>query len=180
MRPIQAGFVLLAGGAVAVRSAIGLQDPDYWNPVTPLDYAAVWWHSAALLGSAGVAWLVAWLARPDRRSAVAAALGGASLVVAAAANALEDALGMKGLGSVYVFGNVVGGFAMIGLTVALIALHARTLALVALAAFFGPFLHASAAGFVVPVIYVWFVIVLFRRPEALAPGRHRDEAAPAG
>ena len=178
MRLIQAGFVLIAGGAVAVRSAIGLQDPGYWNPVTPLDYAAVWWHSAALLGSAGVAWLVAWLARPDRRSAVAAALGGASLVVAAVANGFEDGLGLKVLGSVYVLGNIVGGFAMIGLVATLAALGARPLALVALAAFLGPFL--TVAGFIVPVIYVWFVVVLLRRPASLAPRRPPIEAEPLG
>lgn len=176
MRFIQAAFVLLAGAAVAVRSAIGLQDPDYWNPVTSLDYAAIWWHSAALIGSAGVAWLVGWLARPDRRAAVAAALGGGFVVVAAVANAFEDGLGMKELGTVYVFANLVGGLAMIGLTIALAALGARTLALVALAAFFGPYLHASAAGFIVPIVYLWFVIVLLRRPGSLAPQRTSADA----
>lgn len=173
-RPTHAALVLAFGVAWAIRSAIGLQDPDYWNPVTDLDFAAVWWYSAALALGAGVIWLTGWLARSSRRSAVWAFVVGAGLLVAAVANGFEDGLGMRWVGTVYVVGAVVGGYGLIGLGILYAMAGARALAVVALTAVLGMMLHGSIGGFIVLAMSVWFATRLVRRPETLAP-RGREE-----
>lgn len=170
-RIFQAGLVLLTAALLIVRTMIGLQDPDYWNPVTPLDYAAVWWGSAALLGAASVGWLLGWLARADRPSGVAAMVGGAGMALAAVVNVFEDGFGMHELGTFFVLGTITASLGLIALTVALAKAGARMLALLAAATLFGPFVVGGVVGFVVPVVYAWFAFVLIRQPASLAPRR---------
>ena len=40
---------LVTGATWAARSLLERADPDYWDPVTTLDWSAVWTFSAALL-----------------------------------------------------------------------------------------------------------------------------------
>jgi hypothetical protein len=48
-RVVQGLYLIVVGIAFSVRGVIALQDPDFWEPVTDLDYAAIWTHSLALL-----------------------------------------------------------------------------------------------------------------------------------
>ncbi len=175
-RGLQAALVVAFGVAWAIRSAIGLQDPQYWHPATPLDYAAVWTYSAALALSAGVIWLTGWLARAHRPSVVSALIVGAGLLITAVANAFEDGMAMKWVGSIYVIGAMIGGYGLFVLAGVLAFSGARLLAGVALITVLGMMSHASIGGFFVLGLSLWFAERLLRRPETLAP----RPPAPAG
>ncbi len=168
-RSIQAALVIAFGITWAVRSAIGLQDPQYYDPVTALDYAAVWTYSAALALSAGVVWLTGWLARTHRPSVLSAMVVGAGLLLAAVANAFEDGLGMKWVGTIYVIGAAIGGYGLFVLAGVLAFAGARLLAGVALITIFGLLSHGSIGGFFVLGLSLWLAERLIRRPETLAP-----------
>lgn len=168
-RLLRVGLVVAFGMAWAIRSAIGLQDPDYWSPVTELDYAAVWWYSIALSLSAGVIWLIGWLARTDRWSIWIAGAVGAGLLLAAVANVFEDGLGMKWVGTIYVVGAMVGGYGLFVLAARLALVGAPGLAGVALGTVVGMMLHGSIGGFIVLGLSLWLAERLIRRPETLAP-----------
>jgi hypothetical protein len=42
-------YLVVVGLAFGVRGVISFQDPDYWEPVTVLDYASIWTYSLALV-----------------------------------------------------------------------------------------------------------------------------------
>ncbi len=169
VRSVQAALVIAFGITWAVRSAIGLQDPQYYDPVTALDYAAVWTYSAALALSAGVVWLTGWLARTHRPSALSAMVVGAGLLVAAVANAIEDGFGMKWVGTIYIVGAMVGGYGLFVLAGTLAYAGARFLAVAALTMILGFILLGSVGGFFVLALSILFAERLLRRPETLAP-----------
>lgn len=166
---LHAPLIVAFGLTWAVRSAIGLQDPQYYHPVTALDYAAVWTYSAALVLSAGVIWLTGWLARLHRPSAGIALIVGAGLLLAAIANAFEDGLGMKWVGTIYVVGAIVGGYGLFVLAGSLAYAGARILGGVVLITVMGMISHGSIGGFFVLGLSLWFAQRLLRRPETLAP-----------
>ncbi len=175
---LSAILVVAFGIAWAIRSAIGLQGPEYWDPVTDLDYAAVWWFSIALALSAAVIWLVGWLARADRWSIRIAFVVGAGLLLAAGANAFEDGLGMKWVGTIYVAGAIVGMYGLFVLAARLAVADARGLAAVALGTVLGGMFHGSIGGFVVLAMSLWLAERLVRRPETLAPRLSADRVSP--
>lgn len=108
---------LATGIAWASRSLMSLADPDYWDPVSTLDWSAVWLYSIAWLLMAPSVLLMARLA-PTRLVLTCAAIVAAAAVVAGAANALEDGLGMRSLGSAYVVGVMVAWLGLVPLAVA--------------------------------------------------------------
>ena len=88
-------------------------DPTYWSPTSMLDYAAVALYSGGLITLA----LCIWRLRVLRTPAVS--LGGAAaafgLGAAGIVNLIEDGLGLKALGVVYVAAILIGTLALIPL-----------------------------------------------------------------
>lgn len=92
------GLYLVAFGiAFIANGVISLGKPDFWNAVTPFDYAAVWTYSAALL-LAGPATLILASRAGARDLGVAGWIVAAGAVTASVANALEDAFHLGGFG----------------------------------------------------------------------------------
>ncbi|MBF8290085.1 MAG: hypothetical protein HW391_1053 [Chloroflexi bacterium] len=178
-RVLQSTLVVAFGISWAIRTWIGLQDPQYYHPVTSLDYAAVWTYSVALVLSSGVVWLIGWLARSHRPSALTALIVGAGLLVAAIANGFEDGFGMKWVGTIYVVGAMVGGYGLFVLAGALAYAGARFLAIAALTMVLGFILLGSIGGFFVLALSLLFAERLLRRPETLAPRPRPTPAAEA-
>ena len=108
---------LITGVVWAVSGLVLLTDVEYWDPVTSLDYVAVWSYSLGWLGLAVSILLLAGLvaSRPVAIVAVVVALGAAA---AGIANGIEDGLGMKALGTLYVIGVLVAAFGLLPLILA--------------------------------------------------------------
>lgn len=100
---IGAGLIWLA------RAVMGLYAPDYWSPRTPFDYAAVVGTSlGCLLLALGLwGWYQQNPAPPGRAQVVGRAgvvIAGGSALTLGVSNFVEDALGVRGLGPVWVIG----------------------------------------------------------------------------
>jgi hypothetical protein len=118
--------------AVLVYLALGLDltissiiqvvaTPAYWEPVTTVDYVAVWsWSLGFLLLAMAVPLLVRDTA-PERATLVAARVVSVAAICAAVANAVEDGVGIESWGSVY----VVGSLTTLGGIIAVAALLGR-------------------------------------------------------
>lgn len=111
---------LLTGGVWATHALVGFTDPEYWNPVTALDFAAVWLYSAGFLTLALTAILLGRLV-PTRQVQRAAIVMAIAALVTGVANGIEDGLGVKTAGSVY----VIGALALLVGTLALVVALAR-------------------------------------------------------
>lgn len=97
-----AALYLAMGLAWAGRTILGFARPQYYDPVTPVDFAAVWSYSLALgLLALGVP-LLARDAHAGRLSMVAAIVTGSAAGIAAVANGIEDGFGVAGAASWYV------------------------------------------------------------------------------
>jgi hypothetical protein len=102
--------VLIVAGLVwLARAVIALYAPDYWSPRTPLDYAAVVGTSLALaLLAVGLWGLYQHNPAPPGRAQTAwrigVAVACASALTVGVSNFIEDALGVKALGMVWVIG----------------------------------------------------------------------------
>lgn len=101
--------LLAAGIAWIVRAGIGLYNPDYWNPRTPLDYAAAIGTSTALVLTVPGIWGV-YRHHPApsgcsysvwRWSIYIACISALTLGIS---NFIEDAFHVEGLGYVWVVG----------------------------------------------------------------------------
>ena len=109
-----------AGIAWLIRGVIAFYDPNYWSPRTSLDYAAVLVTSLALfLMAVGIWGFYLQNPAPASRAQMAWRIGITITCVAAltisVSNFVEDALGVRLLGSVWVTGIVA---LLIGLLVA--------------------------------------------------------------
>ena len=131
-----APIALVTGAVWAVRTWIVTMDPTYWAPRSTLDYAAVALYSAGLITLAVCIWRLPVAHTPAiSRSGAAAVLG---LGAAGIANLVEDGLGLKSFGVVYVAGVLIGTFALIPLSIGLArAGRPPWLAAAALLTFFG-------------------------------------------
>ena len=141
--------IALVGGAVwAARIWIVTMDPTYWSPSSTLDYAAVALYSAGLITLAMCIWRLRVVHTPAvLRGGAAAALG---LSTAGVANLVEDGLGVKPFGVVYLAGVLVGTFALIPLGVGLArARRPRWIAAAALLTFLGLIFSSQWYGNVV-------------------------------
>lgn len=110
----------LAGLVWLARAGIALAEPDYWRPRTLVDYAAVVGTSLGLvLLAAGVGAFYrhhpAPLSRAQRAWRAGVWLTWASALTIGVSNLLEDAVGLRALGSVWVIGIVT---LLIGLLIA--------------------------------------------------------------
>ena len=111
---VRLGITSLTGVTWAVFSLQAiLVHPDYWDPVTAADFFAVYAYSAAWLLTAASLPTLREVARPALASSSAAILAvAAACAVAGVANGVEDGLGLKGFGPLYVIGVLVSGFGM--------------------------------------------------------------------
>lgn len=111
---LAARLLWLATGCVwATRSLLEFAGPDYREPVTALDWTAVWAFSIALILLAPSVILLGRLA-PSSKVTIAAVVVAAGALVAGLANGIEDGFGVEAGGVVYVVGFVV---AWLGLAV---------------------------------------------------------------
>ena len=107
-------ILVLTGVAWSVSSLmLVLLHPDYWSPVTTTDYVAVYAYTTAWLLTAGSLLILREVAPPDRLLSRTILVVAAGCAIAGIANALEDGLGMRGLGIIYVLGAIVGGFGLL-------------------------------------------------------------------
>ncbi|MEO5885046.1 MAG: hypothetical protein ABIQ58_05975 [Candidatus Limnocylindrales bacterium] len=97
-----AAIYVTMGLSWAGRTLLEFTGPQYYHPVTTLDFVAVWSYSLAL-GLLGLAvLLLARDARAGRSVMIAALVTGLAALTAAVANGLEDGAGLPGFGSLYV------------------------------------------------------------------------------
>jgi hypothetical protein len=127
MMALSRAIWLATGIAWAVRSLMGLADPDYMDPVTALDWSSVWLYSAAWLLMAPSVLLIGRLA-PTRPVLACASIVAIGAVLAGVANALEDGFEMGSLGTAYVVGVLVAWLGFVPLAVAFGLAHAPRLA----------------------------------------------------
>jgi hypothetical protein len=139
---------LLTGGAWAGISLIAFADPDYRDPVTALDWSAVWLYSAALLLLTPSALLLGRLASSRTVMAVATVVAIGALV-AGLANAIEDGLGVKALGTFYVVGFLTAWISLLPLAVTLRQARYSRLAGLTVALFFGVMLFTVGGGLII-------------------------------
>jgi hypothetical protein len=98
----------------AAASLVLFAHPDYWDPVTALDWTAVWLYSAAWLMLAASVLLLARLV-DSREVKVATTIVAIGAIAAGVANGVEDGLGASSFGSLYVLGFMVGWLGLLGL-----------------------------------------------------------------
>lgn len=139
---------LLTGLAWATRSTMEFASPDYWEPVTTLDWASIWLYSIAWLLMAPSVLLIARLA-PTRSVVVVAVIASIGAVMAGGANAVEDGLGVSSMGTWYVIGFMAGWLALPVLALALVRAHRVRLAGLVLAVFGGIVLLNIGGGLIV-------------------------------
>jgi hypothetical protein len=110
------GLTVTLGAIIRV-----VADPVYWEPVTTVDFIAVWtWSLAFVLLGVAVPLLVR-DARGDRAMRIGGWVVAAAAVLTAVANGIEDGLDQEAWGSVY----VVGSLTTLGGMLALIWMLAR-------------------------------------------------------
>lgn len=97
-----AAIYLAMGVAVAGRTLLEFAQPQYYDPVTTLDYVAVWSYSLALGLLAIAIPLLARDAHAGRLAMVAAIVSGSAAGSAAVANGIQDGIGVPAFGSLYV------------------------------------------------------------------------------
>ena len=169
MRRTSQAVWLLTGAAWAFRSLLELARPAYRDPVSLLDWTAVWSFSACWL-LLGTSILLVGRLVPGRAVlivAVVVALGG---LVAGIANGIEDGLGIRAWGTVYVAGSLTALFGVGLLAAAVGAVGARTLAAWCVVLMFGLFLFVVGGGVIVLAVFAAL---------AIRPSIARLEAAPA-
>ena len=155
-------IAVLVGSPWAVRSAIGFAQPNYVDPVTTLDWAAVISFSAALAAFAPGAWLIRDLAGHGRAAGIAAAVLALGGLVAAVGNFVEDGLGVSAFGDVFATGllGVLAG--LIGLTAILLVSRQYLVAALPASAFVGVMAsNENGGGFL--ILAAWLVVTLTQR-----------------
>jgi hypothetical protein len=148
---------LLAGIAWAVRSALELARPNYYDPVSLLDWAAVLSFSLAWLLSALAVLLLCRdvCTRPVRAIGLVFAI---AAVVAGVANLAEDAFGQSWGGVPYIVGFLVAWLSLIPLAIAIWISRARRVALLPLALFASIALFNAGGGLLILVVAAAYAI----------------------
>ena len=87
----------IAGALSVTRQLVGLADPAYYDPVTPLDFAAAWLTSLAT-ATAALAWAAWWRQTPIRRGSWLLPVAAAAYLASAVGNVLGDVFGLADVG----------------------------------------------------------------------------------
>jgi hypothetical protein len=172
---------LLTGGVWATQALVGFAEPDYWDPVTTLDFAAVWLYSAGFLTLALTVTLLGRLVptRSVRRAAIVMAI---AALVTGVANGIEDGLGVKTAGTVYVIGALALLISTLVLVVALGRAGLARLAWMTGGLAFGLLLVSTGGGLIIlgmlgalAVRPAWFLVADPEPPIPAVPARRSVE-----
>ena len=160
---------LLTGLAWAGRSLLELARPNYYDPVSPLDWAAVLSFSLAWLLSA----LAVLLLCRDLGAAPVRAIGllfAIAASVAGLANLVEDALGQSWGGTPYVVGFLVAWISLIPLAIVIWASGARRFAILPVSLFASIALFNTGGGLLILVVATALVLAgrWFQGPSAVS------------
>ena len=102
------------------RSVLGvIADPEYYHPVTTVDWIAVWSYSVALALAAVTVPLLARDAGGGQGATAIARVAGAGALLAAVANGIEDGVGIASWGAIYVVGTMTMALSLIALAAVL-------------------------------------------------------------
>jgi hypothetical protein len=144
-----ARLVWLATGLLwAARSLVGFANPDYWDPVTALDWIAIWLYSAAWLMLAASVLLLGRLVG-SREVTVATTIVAAGAIAAGVANGIEDGIGVSWFGTLYVVGFMVGWLGLLGLAATYQRARRTRLAGLAATTFLGILMFNVGGGFII-------------------------------
>jgi hypothetical protein len=169
---------LLTGITWAAASLILQAHPDYWDPVTTLDYAAIVVYSAAWLTFAPSTIFIGRLASLSSVVTICRVIA-AGAVVAGASNLLEDGLNVPGAGTFYILGFFAAWLGLLVLAWAMARAGASRVAALVVVLFLGIALLVAALGGV--IVLAAFIALAARpswfleEPNSLAPA----VAAPA-
>ena len=139
---------LLTGALWAAMSLVQFAHPNYWDPVTALDWSSIWIYSAALLSLAASVLLLGRLA-PSRRVMIAATVVAIGALGAGVANALEDGNGVSWMGTIYVLGVLTAGIGLLPLAIAFQRVPRSRLAGITAAVFLGVLTSTLGGGLIV-------------------------------
>ena len=148
---------LVTGSAWAARSLLGFTQPNFTSPVTALDWLAVWLFTACWLLLAPSVILLARLAASRQVMAIAGVVAVAALC-AGVANAVEDGLGAKAWGTLYIVGSLTGWFGLLALAFATNRVGHARLAKLCLALFVGFLLFPLGGGFISLIAWAMLAI----------------------
>jgi hypothetical protein len=140
----------LTGLAWAIRSLLEFSQPGYSNPVTVLDWGAVWSYSIAWLMFVPSVLLLGRLAS-SRKVMVVATIFALGAVMAGSANAIEDGFGVRAFGAVYLVGFLIAWLSLLPLAVVLWRARCPRLAGLVVALFVGVSLFTLGAGLIILV-----------------------------
>ena len=148
-----ATIVYLALGLVWTgRSLLAvIADPQYYDPVTTIDWIAVWTYSLGFVLIAAAVPLLAREARAGRTLYAIAWIVAAGALLAAFANGMEDGVGIESWGSIYVVGSLTMLFGLIAVGAVLWRRQRPTHALVVVLWLAGFALHSAGLGVLVLV-----------------------------
>lgn len=138
----------LTGMAWAARSVMEFAHPDYWDPVTPLDWTAIWLYSAAWLLFAPAVLQMGRLASSRQVTTIATVVAFGA-IAAGGANAIEDGFGVAWLGSLYVAGFMTAWIGLLPLAVALQRIRHTRLAGLSVLLFGGVLLFLVGGGLII-------------------------------
>jgi hypothetical protein len=132
-----ARVVWVATGLVfAARSLIEFAQPDYWEPVTTLDWSAVWLTSLGWLLFAPSVLLLGRLA-PTRAVLSVSMVVASGALLTGLANAIEDGFDVQAFGTLYVIGFMTAWLGLLALAWAFSAAGRSRLMWLALLSFVG-------------------------------------------
>jgi hypothetical protein len=169
-RPIRTSSGFFAAIAIGVgltwafRAAIELAKPAYWEPVTALDWVAVMTYSVALVLLAPAMIVLIELSGRSRTMKALSAAVGATAVVMAIANFVEDGLGVDAFSRLFVGAALALFAALVVTTLVLATSKPRALALVPLATLFGVGALDAGGGFLVFVAWSTVAAITRIRP----------------
>ncbi len=160
---VRLGIVVLTGVTWAVYSVQAiLFQPDYWDPVTAADFFAVYAYSAAWLLTAASLLTLREVARPEPALSSAILVVTVACAVTGVANGLEDALGLRGFGPLYVVGVLVAGLGMFAIAAMFRASAARRLTFVPAVGGVAMVLVTIGGGVLGLVAWLGFGVILSR------------------
>lgn len=154
------------GLAAVTWTARGLQEvlvhPDYWDPVTAGDYFAVYAYSAAFLLTTLSLLILREVARPSVALSTAILVVAVACAVTGVANGIEDALGYRGFGQIYVIGFLVSGLGMFTIAALFRSSPARRLTFVPLLGGLAMVLVTLGGGVLALFAWLGFGAILVR------------------
>ncbi len=155
--------LVLTGVAWSVSSLmLALLHPDYWDPITTTDFAAVYAYTAAWLLTAVSLLILREVGPPDRLLLRTILVVAAGCATAGIANALEDGLGIRDLGTLYVLGAIVGGFGLLFVAAMFWPTPARRLTFVPAIGALAMFAVTTGGGVLALAAWGGFAVVVVR------------------